>query len=119
MASVTEDEIFGAMASIYPNEPMTEDEIFGAMAEMRLLLIVMDREIQSLRAENKNLKEHLQTTCMTESAKSETSAKKQLAQRKWAFYREKKDEIRETHKLTDWRDIKRITDELYDKQDAA
>jgi hypothetical protein len=56
---------------------------------------------------------------MNESAKSETSAKKQLAQRKWAFYREKKDEIRETHKLTDWRDIKRITDELYDKQDAA
>lgn len=84
------------------------------IVELRLALSTMERQLQQLRDENKNLKDHLQVLCMDQSATTASARKKyalsQNTKDKWAFYHNNKNAIKEETQLDDWRAIKRESD---------
>lgn len=86
-----------------------------AASELRLSVLLLQNEVATLKAENRDLKMNIQQLCMNESMN--TRRKKTMSQStidKWKYYHEHKDEIRASMgEIRDWRAVKRESDTRY------
>jgi hypothetical protein len=79
--------------------------------EMRLSLLILEKENTRLKEENKALKSTIQTLCMNECVSKKKKAVSEATVNKWKFYHEHKEAVRlELGGDVTWRDVKRATD---------
>lgn len=81
---------------------------------LRLAITILQNEVTALKEENRRLKDTLQTMCLNEYV----AMVKTTRGERWAFYHKHKAAIRAEYGLMtrQWREVKRLTDELYNKQ---
>jgi regulator of replication initiation timing len=76
----------------------------------------LQSKVASLEKENKNLKESIATMAMENSFLLEKPKKRKFSEdvlQKWAFYHANKEGIKRETGFTDWRLIKKKSDELF------
>ena len=90
-------------------------EAYSVITEMKLQLMVLENERNTLKEENKQLKSNLQQVMINESISLHKSQYRfsQETRDKWACYRENKKEVSASMSNPHWRDIKRETDKIY------
>jgi len=86
----------------------TEFELRQKLQETELKLYTATQRISTLLHENATLKQTIETMAMQESQKKTRFSQQVLA--RWQYYHKCKQEIKAVNKITDWREVKWLSD---------
>jgi regulator of replication initiation timing len=87
-----------------------DQHLHGYDPNLRLAVVVLEREVQALKLENTALKNALETTLVTEKVQKKPRMYSKETSDKWKFYHEHKEKVAEQIPNAHWSTIKKATD---------
>lgn len=87
-------------------------EAYAAVMELKLQVMMLEKERDTLKTENKQLKENIQHVLLNESMVAHKMQRRLSpeAKDKWMFYHEHKNNVKDK---STWWEVKRETDKMY------